>query len=58
MSIQNIKHETGLVVKCDPIVTKFDSYTSFHVYVSSKEQGQLLKPDIWPRGTIVRPYYE
>jgi hypothetical protein len=56
--MQHIKRETGLVVKCEPIVTKFDSYKSFQVCVQYKDQSQLLKPDIWPRGAIVRPFYE
>jgi hypothetical protein len=55
---KHIEYETGLRVTCEPLITKYDSYKSFHVLISNKDHKQLLVPALWPKGTIVRPYLE
>ena len=55
---RHIESETGLKVTCDPMVTKYDSYCSFFVCLPQKDHHHLLVADMWPKGSIVRPYYE
>ena len=54
----HIHMETGLKIKCESLTTRHDSYRSFYVRISQREQAQLLKPAVWPKGVIVRPYMD
>jgi hypothetical protein len=55
---KHIEQETGLKVKCEALVTKYGTYMSFFVRIAPKDQRHLLAPDVWPKGAIVRPFYE
>lgn len=55
---KHVQSETGLKVKCEALMTKYDSYTSFYVRVPYKDQSQLLISSLWPKGVIVRPFFE
>jgi hypothetical protein len=55
---RHIQSETGLIVKCEALVTKYDTYKSFYVRLTRKDQSQLMVSELWPKGIIVRPYYE
>ena len=52
----HIRKETGLQVRCEPVQTKHDSYSSFHIHASRRDViGQLLDTDLWPKNILVRP---
>ncbi len=55
---KHVQSETGFKVKCEQLSAKHSSYTSFHLLASPCDHRGLLNPNIWPKGVIVRPYYE
>ena len=51
------KGSLELDVKCEKLVTKFDTYASFRVDCICKDPAVLYNPDSWPAGVLVRKYY-
>ena len=55
---KHIRLETGVECRCEPLVTKYDSYTSYCIRCSSSIRQRLMDPQVWPKGTLVREYTE
>jgi hypothetical protein len=53
---RHILKETGILTRPEKLPTKFNSYSSFLVQCSPKIRSQLLNPDIWPRGALIKPF--
>lgn len=47
----------GKSVTCTKLVTKHDSYASFHVAVENDDFDDINVPDIWPTGCLFRPFF-
>ena len=56
--IRHIEQETGIRCQCEPIQTKYDSYTSFCIRLNPSLHRRLLNPTVWPTGTLVREFLE
>ena len=56
--IRHIEQETGIRCQCEPIQTKYNSYTSFCIRLNPSLHRRLLNPTVWPTGTLVREFLE
>ena len=54
--VSYIRNEANLNLRCDPVPTKYDSYRSYYIHAHPRHHGLLLKPGMWPKNVIVRPY--
>ena len=54
----HVKRKTGLSVSCEPLRTKFDTYSSFCVRLPPRDQHLLLDSRVWPSGVMVRAFLE
>ena len=54
--VNYIRNEANLNLRCDPVPTKYDSYRSYYIHAHPRHHGLLLKPGMWPKDVIVRPY--
>jgi hypothetical protein len=52
-----IRKQTGLGVRAEKLVTRFDSYNSFYIPCENNIRSTLLDACIWPRGVMVMPFY-
>lgn len=43
-------------LKCRRLKTRYDSYSSFHVCVPSKDFGRLSDPGLWPKSCLYKPF--
>lgn len=57
-SAQLALSETGLTMRPVKLKTKYDDYTSFHVSCNAAHRNTLLDPRRWPKGALIKPYYE
>ena len=57
---RHVEQEAGIKVHCEEIPSKYENtnYRSFFIRLNSRNLQMLLQPDMWPRDTIVRGYYE
>lgn len=53
-----IKRTTGTDVEVERLQTKHDGYASFHVTCGVAVNQKLLKADVWPEGTLVKPFFQ
>ena len=44
--------------RSEEIVTKYDTYSSFFIGTDYKHVKNLLAPDIWLQGALIKRYYE
>ena len=56
--VEHVKQETGLNVTCEQLKTKYDTYKSFCLRLSPRNQHCLLNSRVWPSGVMVRGYFE
>ena len=54
--VSYIRNEANLNLRCDPVPTKYDFYRSYYIHAHPRHHGLLLKPGMWPKNVIVRPY--
>ena len=54
----HVRDETGCIVKCERLVTKYDTYSSFCVRCNDSIAQKLLDPTIWPKGAMVKRYFD
>ena len=54
--VNYIRNEANLNLRCDPVPTKYDSYRSYYIHAHPCHHGLLLRPGMWPKDVIVRPY--
>lgn len=50
--------ETGLVLKSEKLKTRYDTYSSFHIWCDRSVLNNLLNTDIWPRGVLIKPFFQ
>ena len=48
--------ETGVVVRAEKLVTKYNGYSSFHIRGDKRLRDILISSDLWPVGTLVKPF--
>ena len=48
----------GLRLKCEPVPTKYDTYTSYRIRASTGETKTLLNSNKWPSNVLVKKYYK
>ena len=53
---QHIYRETGVSVSSEKLDTKYNHYSSFFIRGDKRMRDQLLHPDLWPEGTLLKPY--
>lgn len=44
-------------VKCHKLVTKYQTYSSFHVQVLETDLERVSDPSVWPEGCIISEFY-
>ena len=54
--VSHVRQVTGLTVRCEPILTRYDTYRSYCIRASSREIDRLMDGSLWPRGVIVKEY--
>ena len=52
-----IQKETGLTVRPEKLATKYEAYSSFYIKGNKRTQDTLLDVNLWPRGTLMKPFY-
>jgi len=50
--------QINVVITCEQLVTKYDTYTSFKVIVVNSIANQLLPSEFWPTNVFVRKFYK
>ena len=56
--VRHVEKETGLKVQCDMLKSQYSKHQSACLRLPRKDHNTLLDPQIWPFGTIVRPYFD
>lgn len=54
---RHILHETRFSSRPEKLKTKYDGYSSFLIQCQNPVRSRLLNPDIWPTGTLVKPFF-
>jgi hypothetical protein len=54
------KKEANIHAHCEEIPAKYDNcdYRSFYVRLNTRDQRTLMNPTMWPRGAIIRGYFD
>ena len=55
---EHIFKKLDFPIETEKLQTKFETYASFLVKVKFDHLQNLLVPDIWPQGALIRKYYE
>ena len=55
---RHVSRVFGLRLKCDPVPTKFDTYTSYRIRASTCDTKTLLNSNKWPENVLVKEYYK
>ncbi|XP_070549474.1 uncharacterized protein [Ptychodera flava] len=55
--ISFIKNRCQVIVKCEQLKTKYDTYASFLIETTREFADKIRDPAIWPTGILVRRYY-
>ena len=58
MLATHIRKETKLTVRPEKLITKFSSYSSFYIRGNQRCRDELLNCELWPRGVLLKPFYE
>ena len=53
-----VHRETGLTVRPERLQTKYQSYSSFFIRGNNRQRRTLMSEHLWPRGIIVKAFYE
>ena len=56
--VSHIHKKTGMIVKCAPHPTRYDSYSSYCVHATPRQTNILMNPEMWPAGSILKPYWK
>lgn len=54
---QHILMETGIVTRPEKLQTKYGGYSSFLIQCQHHIRSHIINPEIWPRGSLVKPFY-
>ena len=54
--VNYIWNEANLSLKIDPLATKYDFYRSYYIHAHPRHHDLLLRPGMWPKNVILRPY--
>ena len=54
--VNYIRNEANLNLRIDPLATKYDSYRSYYIHAHPMHHDLLLRPGMWPKNVILRPY--
>lgn len=52
-----VRRETGLNVNPEKMKSKYDSYSSFYIRAERRDRSILMDGNIWPAGTLVKPFF-
>ena len=53
----HIRREKGLTVRPERLRTKYSEYSSFYICVDKYHRSTIMDIDLWPKGTLVKPFY-
>ena len=53
---RNVHVETGLTGRAEKLDTRYNTYCYFYIQGDRRLRDQLLSADIWPEGTLVKPF--
>ena len=56
--VSHVYNKTGMIVKCAPHPTRYDSYSSYCVHATPRQTNILMNPELWPAGSIVKPFWK
>ena len=56
--VSRIHKKTGMIAKCAPHPTKYDSYSSYCVHATPRQTNILMNPEMWPARSILKPYWK
>jgi hypothetical protein len=51
-----INSSCGIKLRVEKLHTRFASYSSFLVRCEGRKRSDLMNPDIWPNGALIRPF--
>ena len=54
----HIWNVTGFRMKVEPLRTRRDDYTSFYIRCGQQMRVNLLQASLWPKKTLVKPFYD
>jgi hypothetical protein len=54
---QHVRQETNLKVTPQKLKTKYEHYSSFYIQCDNVERRMMMDPNLWPQGTLLKPYY-
>lgn len=55
--INHVWNVTGYDVDVERLRTRYEGYCSFFIRCNKSMRGNLLQPDLWPKDTLVKPFY-
>jgi hypothetical protein len=53
-----LKDELNIQAKCHKLKTRYDTYASFKIEAQCSSDTDILNPDMWPKGLLVKPFFE
>jgi hypothetical protein len=53
----HVLKETDINIRPEKLRTRFSGYSSFLIQCQGQVRSQLMDPDIWPPGALVKPFY-
>jgi hypothetical protein len=53
----HIWRQTGLTVRAEALVTKYDTYRSFYIPCDNNKRNIIIDASVWPKGVMVKPFY-
>ena len=53
----HLQRETGIRLKPEQLKSKYNTYASFYIPCGQDVRRRLLDRDLWPKGSLVKPFY-
>jgi site-specific recombinase XerC len=54
---RHLQQETGITLKPEQLKSKYNTYASFYVPCGQDVRRRLLDRALWPKGSLVKPFY-
>jgi hypothetical protein len=54
----HVRNATGHTVRVEKLNARFNTYSSFYIRADRRMRGTLLDASVWPKGCMIKPYFE
>jgi hypothetical protein len=56
MIAKHIQREAAISVKPEKLQTRYAEYSSFYIRCDGTDRNDIMDANLWPRGTLIKPY--